>query len=271
MTKKIIVAAVVLFVGFWVVKKTQVCSYACAIFSNGAESVRKQIPRDLELSRVKNEIAHMDRDYQKLLRVIAERMANSKRLTEEISVAEVNRKDLAEKLAALTTAIEDGETPISYKDSKYATVAKAQARATRELNSLKQLDKTLASKKKMLEAEQRNLDALKDQLDKLVTQKREFEVRVAQLEAADAELQTITIKSPLKTDQGRVAEIKRTLDRIEHDILVDQNLAQLEDQYGSKIDGATPAAQPAPAINVQEIKDYLQGKSSTAAKVAQTK
>jgi septal ring factor EnvC (AmiA/AmiB activator) len=271
MTKKIIVAAVVLLVGFWVVKKTQVCSYASAIFSNGAESVRKQIPRDLELSRVKNEIAHMDRDYQKLLRVIAERMANIKRLNEEVAAAEVNRKDLAEKLTALTTAIEDGETPISYKDSKYATLAKAQARASRELTLLKQLDKTLASKKKMLEAEQRNLDALKDQLDKLVTQKREFEVRVAQLEASEAELQTTMIKTPLKRDEGRVAEIKKTLDRIEHDQIVEQNLHQLEEQYGPKIDGATPAVQSAPAVNVQEIKDYLQGKSNTAAKVAQNK
>src|SRR6202011_3117614 len=117
----------------------------------------------------------------------------------------------AEKLSALTTAIEDNEQLIIYKDTKYTSLPKAQARANRELNSLKQLDKTLASKKKMLEAEQRNLDALKDQLDKLVTQKREFEVRVAELEASEAELQTSMIKTPLKRDEGRVAEIKKTL------------------------------------------------------------
>jgi chromosome segregation ATPase len=270
MTKKIIVAAVVLLVGAWLVKKTQVCSYAAAFFRNGAEHARAQIPRQLELDRIEGEIARMDKDYQKLLRVIAERMVSIKKLNEEITVAEVNRKDMAESLLSLTQAIEAKELPISYKGAKYTTTAKAEATAVRELAELKRLDQKMTSKKKTLEAEQRNLDALKDQLDKLVTQKHEFEVRVATLRANQAELDALVVKSPLKNDQGRVADIKKTLDRIEHEQNVDIQTHVLENQYGTKIDGNNPNARPASPVNLQEIRDYVQGTpSGKDTKVAQ--
>jgi chromosome segregation ATPase len=271
MTKKIIVAAIVLLVGAVVVKKANLCSYATAVFNNGAERVRHEIPRDLELARVKSEIGKMDRDYQKLLRAIAERMASTKKLSEEVAMGEANRKELVDSLSALAKAIEEKEAPIRYQGFTYQTTAKAEAKAARELTVLKQLDKSLASKKKMLDAEQRNLDALRDALDKLVTQKREFEVRVAQLEAAQAELDAVAVKSPLKTDESRVADIKRTLDEIEYGVNVDRQLIELQEQYGSKIDNSTANVQQPSAVNLQEIHDYLQGKAAKPAKVAQGK
>jgi hypothetical protein len=272
MTKKIIVAAVVLLVGAWVVKKTQVCSYATAVFKSGAEQVRSRIPRELELSRVKNEISQMDRDYQKLLRVIAERMASTKKLTAEVAVAEANRKEMADSLLALSDAIEAKETPIAYKGVNYSTTTKAEGKAARELTLLKQLDKSLASKKKVLDAEQRNLDALKDQLDKLVTQKREFEVRVAQLEANQAEIDALATKSPLQTDEGRVAEIKKILDEIQHGQEIDIYQRELEGQYGSKIEGSTAGVPQTQSVNVQDIRNYVQNPSSAKqTKVAQSK
>jgi chromosome segregation ATPase len=272
MTKKIIVAAVVLLVGAWVVKKTQVCSYATAVFKSGAEQVRSRIPRELELSRVKNEISQMDREYQKLLRVIAERMASTKKLTAEVAVAEANRKEMADSLLALSDAIEAKETPIAYKGINYSTTAKAEGKAARELTLLKQLDKSLASKKKVLEAEQRNLDALKDRLDKLVSQKREFEVCVAQLEANQAEIDAQHTMSPPKADDTLVADIKNSLDRLRFDMEVDMNLMQIESQYGSKIDSSTAGTPQTQSVNVQDIRNYVQNPSSAKqTKVAQSK
>jgi chromosome segregation ATPase len=270
MTKKIIVGAVILLAAAWVVNKTRVCSYAKAIFHNGAEQVRGQIPRELELARIKNEIGQMDRDYQKLLRVMAERVTRAKELNKEVVVLEANRKELAANLLTLSEAIEAKETTISYRGETY-NLANAQTKASRELNNLKQLDKTLASKKKILEAEERNVDALKDQLDKLVSQKREFEVRVAELEANETELAATKIQFPVRTDEGRVADIKKTLDRIEHEQNVDVAQHELEKNYGTKIDGTNPPAQVGTPANVEEIRNYLQGKAGKDTKVAQSK
>jgi len=196
MTKKIIVAAVILLVGAWAVKKTHVCNYATAWLKNSEEHVRGQIPREVQLKEIENEIAKMDRDYQKHLRVIADKMVSIKELNQEIAVAELNRKGLADSLFTLTKAIEAKEVPISYKDANYATVAKAEVKAEREFTTLQQLDKTLGSKKKLLEAEERNLDALKDHLDKLVAQRDAFKLRLTVLRANEAELKAVHQDAP---------------------------------------------------------------------------
>jgi chromosome segregation ATPase len=271
MTKKIIVAAVVLLVGAVVVKKTNLCSYAGALFRNGAERVRQEIPFDLEMARVKGEIGKMDRDYQKLLRVIAERIAKTKKLSEEIANGEANRKEMAENLASLAKAIEEKEAPISYKGFVYQTTAKAADKAARELTELKSLDKSLALKKKELVAEQRKLDAHREQLEKLVAQKREFEVTVVELEATQAELDALATQTPIHTDDGRVADIKRTLQRLKYNQDVDIELHKLEEKYGSNIDNSKANVQQPPAPNLQEVHDYLQGKTGKATKVAQGK
>jgi septal ring factor EnvC (AmiA/AmiB activator) len=261
MMKKILVAAVVLVVGACVAKKTHAWNHlkdwvrTCA-----SEKEHGDKQRDQELAEVKKKIAAMDRGYQKLLRSIAEKMVSTKSLAEEIKTAEANRKELADGLATLTEDIEAKAVPISYKGDSFATTAKAEAKASRELTLLKQLDKSLVSKKKMLDAEQRNLDALKDQLDKLVTQKRTFEVRVAELEAAEAELKAVKIQSPTKIDEGEVAGIKKMLDRIEHGQTVDKTHHDLENQYGSKIDTSTAGVDQTPSTTVvQDARNYLEG------------
>jgi hypothetical protein len=204
------------------------------------EVVAVNAPPKVTVEPTPGDIAALDRAYQKLLRSIAEKMVGARSLTEEIKTAEANRKELADNLAALVEALEAKETPINYKGVSYPTAAKAQAKASRELTLLKQLDMSVGSKKKMLEAEQRNLDALKDQLDKLVTQKRASEI-----------------------DEGQVAEIKKLLDRIEHSQKVDKTRDDLENQYGSKIEGGTAGVEQNSSSNVvRDVRDYLEGKQS---------
>jgi len=262
MTKKIIVGAVILLAAAWVVKKTQVCSYAKTIFQNGAQQVRGQIPRELELARIENEIGQLDNDYRKQLRTIAEKMTAIKKLNQDIANTEVSRKERADSLVALTQAIEGKKTPIEYNGLVYTSLANAEKKADTEFQTLQRQDRTLESLKKTLEAEQSNLAALKDQLDKLVTQKHEFQVRVAQLRADEARLQAARTKTPLKVDDSRVADIKNALDRIEQEQDVDHNERAVADQYGATIDNHTPAVRISPPVNLQKIRDYVQGKQS---------
>jgi chromosome segregation ATPase len=274
MMKKFLVVAAIVVVGVVVAKKTHAWTCARDMVKNALADKEREKSRTQELAEAKKKIAAMDKGYQKLLRSIAEKMVSVKTLTEEIKTAEVNRKELFDGLTGLTESIEAKETPISYKGESYPTPAKAEAKANRELTLLKQLDKSLGSKKKLLEAEQRTLDALKDGLDKLVTQKRTFEVRVAELEAREAELQAAKIQSPTKIDEGEVADIKKLLDRVEHGQAVDTTVGDLEKQYGSKIDTSTAGVeQSSSGTVVQDFQAYRDGnqnkKSGKDTKVAQ--
>jgi chromosome segregation ATPase len=270
MTKKIVIAAVIVVAGLWLVKKTQVCSYASMLVARGQETVRQQIPRDFQLARAKNEIQRLDRDYQGLLGPIAERKAAVKKLEREINNTTSKLQEQREALVALTKAIDAKEAQIVYNGATYS-LERAKTKLQREFATFKKMESQLATKEKLLEAQQKNLVATLDQLDKLVTQKRQLEVRLAELEAEEETLAAARIQSPVATDDGRVAEIKRILDDIEHRQSVETQLHQLQQTYGSKIGDATPSVE-GPAANFTEIRDYLEGKTTpSGAKVAQGK
>ncbi|HYV38242.1 MAG TPA: hypothetical protein VE988_21340 [Gemmataceae bacterium] len=269
MCKKIAVGVVIALACLWVARKTQFCSYASTLIAQGKEHVRGQVPRDLELARVQHEIQQLDRDYQALLGPIAERMASVKKLEREITTAKANQQEQRENLLTLTKAVESNDMPVSYCGSTY-NLDQAKVKLAREFATFKKLEAHLASKEKLLDAETKNLAATRDQLDKLVSQKREFEIRLAQLEAEEATLKVTRIKTPLATDDGRVADIKNTLDRIEHGQAVEVQKHELQQQYGSKISDAQPAVSTG-TVDVGAIRDYLEGVSGVATKVAGNK
>lgn len=213
----------------------------------------------MELARVQHEIQQLDRDYQGLLGPIAEKMASIKRLDREIASARANHQEQRKNLLALTAAIDARESQISYHESNY-TLDQAKVKLAKDFAIFRKLEANLTTKEKLLEAENRNLAAIRDQLDKLTSQKREFEIRVATLEAEEATLQVTRIQTPLITDEGRVADIKNTLDRIEHGQNVEQMEHVLQQQYGSKIGDAQPQVQVR-TVDLDGIRDYLQGKT----------
>jgi len=267
MCKKIALGVIVALVGLWVVQKTHVASYAATLFAKGKDTVRGQIPRGLELARVQHEIQQLDRDYQGLLGPIAEKMAAIKKLDREIATAKDNLQEQRKDLLALTNAVDARETLITCGSVNYS-LDQAKVKLARDFATFKKLEAHMASREKLLEAENRNLAATRDQLDKLISQKREFEIRLAQLEAEEATLEVARIRTPLVTDEGRVADIKKTLDRIEQAQNVEQFEHVLGQQYGTKIGDAQPEAQPR-AVDLNEIRSHLQGKSGSEAKVVQ--
>jgi chromosome segregation ATPase len=269
MFKKITVGVVLALACRWVVRKTELVSYGSTLIARGKESVRKQIPRDLELARAQHEIQQLDRDYRGLLGPIAEKMAAVKRLEREISTAQDNLQLQRDHLLALTQAVETKQTQITCDGNTYS-LDHAKVKLARDFATFKKLETHLASKEKLLDAETKNLTATRDQLDKLMTQKREFEIRVAQLDAEEAALKVARIKTPLQSDNGRVASIKKTLDRIEHGQTVEQYQHQLQQQYGTKIGDAQPSVSTT-TLDLNEIRDYLEGRATSTAKSGQSK
>ena len=146
----------------------------------------------------------------------------------------------------------------------------AKVRLAKDFANFRKLEANLTTKEKLLEAESKNLAAIRDQLDKLTSQKREFEIRLATLEADEATLRVARIQTPLVTDDGRVADIKNTLDRIEHSQNVEQNEHILQQTYGSKIGDAQPQTQLR-SVDLDGIRDYLQGNKADSNKVVDNK
>jgi hypothetical protein len=265
MTKKIVVGVLVALACVWAVKKTHVCSYAQTLIKEGRDQVRSQVPRQFELARVRDQIDNLDRDYQDLFGPVAEKTALVKRLDREIQTARASLAAQRESLLALTTAVDARTSFINYDGSKYS-LEQAKVKLAREFATFKKLEITLDTREKQLEAERVVLAATREQLDKLITQKRKFEIDLAKLEAAEATLQVTAIQVPLPTDNSRVADIQATLKQIEERQNVEHERRNLTQQYGTKISDAPAASTLLPEATVQEIRDYLEGRSSKVVK-----
>src|SRR5215510_8524409 len=82
--KKLVVVGLLVLGGLFVLKKTNLCSYATTLWSNGRAALKKQIPRQFEIDRVRNEIERLDADVRALLTPIAEKQALIQRLERDI-------------------------------------------------------------------------------------------------------------------------------------------------------------------------------------------
>jgi hypothetical protein len=266
MTKKLIVGGLILVACLWVAKRTHFCSYANTIIAKGREQLRQEIPRDLEIARVKNEIQRLDQDYQALLGPIAEKKAAVRRMQDNVDAARVNLSDRRAALLALTNAIEAKERLITFQNGQYS-LDQAKVKLARGYADFKKLEVNLATQEKLLDAERQNLAATLEQLGKLVDQKRAFEIEVAQAEADEAVLQVQSIGSPLKTDDSRVADIASSLKEIRERQDAHRERILLQQTYGSKIGDAVPSA---PTItDLHAIRNDLEGRASPSSKVAQ--
>jgi hypothetical protein len=269
MTKKLVVGGLILVACLWVAKKTHFCSYASTIIASGKDRFRQEIPRSLEIARVKNEIQRLDRDYQDLLGPIAEKKVEVRRLENEVNTTKARASERREALLALTNAIDSKEKFINYENSQYS-LDQARVRLAKDYASFKKMEVNLATKEKLLEAQRQNLAATIDQLTKLVDQKREFEIAVAQIEADEAVLGAQSLVIPLKTDEGRVADINNTLKDLKQAQEREQEERLLQQQFGSKIGDAPQSVVPVGDLNA--IRDHLEGRVATpATKVAQGK
>ena len=128
---------------------------------------------------------------------------------------------------------------------------------------------SLKTRDQLLKAQQQSLQLAHEQLRRIAEQKGHFEARLAQLAATEEYLGLQQISSPLRIDEGRVADIKNTLDAIEQDQETAKEHRILEEQYGTR---PNRAAEPCcPTVNTQEIRTFLGVPTNGQPKVASSK
>jgi chromosome segregation ATPase len=271
--KKLVVIGLLVLGGLWVVNTDAVANskvgrWFRTLWAKGQASIESQlqIPRADEIARVREEVKKLDADIRGLLGPIAEKQAAINRLDREIKTARENLNTQRERLVALTQKVDAGTEQVSV-DGENISLDEAKARLNHEFSLFKSRDANFKSREKLLAAQKQNVRYAHQQLTKILEQKREFEVRLAQLEAAEENLNLQQIASPLRVDPGRIADIKNTLDAIQQGQEVERQKRLLEEQYGTKLSNGTPPAST-PTVNMQEIRSFLGVPASTPTKVA---
>jgi len=253
--KKLLVIGLVVMAGLWVVRKTNLVSYAGTLWTTVRQEAKAQVPTKFELDRIRHEIARMDGDIRGMVSPIAEHMATISKLRRDIQHNEGSLAEQKTTLLSITAALKEGEEQVSYKGSR-VPAERLRRQLQRDFNSFKLLETQLGTQRKLLAAKEKTLEGAREQLNKLIAKKRDFEVRVAQLEAEEQLLTVARTGTNLSVDESRATEIQEALNGVEHRQEVERNKIVLT--TGDPVTEGLPA-QDQPTASVDEIRDYLQG------------
>lgn len=258
--KKVLIIGLIVVGGFFLVRKTHLCSYAGTLWSRVGTEAKNQVPTKFELDRIRHEIARMDSDIKGMLSPIAENMAAVKRLNRDIDTTRVRLGEQKTTLLTMTHDLESNPQFISYGGERYSA-DRVRNKLDRDFASYKRCESKLKSQEKLLEAKERSLSATREQLNKLIAKRREFEVRLGQLEADEETLQIARIGSRgIQLDDSRATEIEAALAEIEkrHDV----QREELELMNGPLASDIIPVQEhDRPRVDVNTVRNYLQNGS----------
>jgi chromosome segregation ATPase len=261
--KKLLVIGLIVVGALFVLKKTNVCSYAGTLWSRVRHEATVQVPTKFELDRIRHEIARLDTDIRDMLSPIAENMAAVKRLKRDIEATRGRLGEQKTTLLTMTRDLESNPKCITYAGEQYSADT-IRRKLERDFASYKSCEAKLKSQEKLLEAKERALSATREQLNKVIAKRREFEVRLAQLEADEETLQIARIGAKeIPVDNNRAAEVEAALREIERRHDVEREKLQLLN--GPLASDVIPVHEGArTGVDLNEVRNYLEGSTPDA-------
>ncbi len=165
-------------------KTTNVSSYVSTLWSQARVAAKQSVPTKFEIDRIRNDIASLDQDLDRMIRPIAEHKVNVEKLRKDVVRDEEKLAEQKKVLLDATAAVKaakKGDTLIY--GAKGFTVEQVKTRIGIDFKSYERFEANVSAQKKLLESKEGTLRAAQEQLTTFISKKREFEVQLAQLEA----------------------------------------------------------------------------------------
>lgn len=218
--------------GLLVASQTRLGDYAEVYWSKLTTRAQKQVPVEAQLERVKLQVEKLVPDMERNKGLLAEEYAAVKSLAKEIADTE---EKLAKQLRGIQNMTEDlktGKSTLVY-DGKEYPAERIKAKLTRDLDSYKACEESLASRKQVLAAREKTVETIKQQLAAMNEQKRDLEVQIAQMET---ELQSVKLaesRNKFQIDDTRLSDIKQSLADVQRQLEVRKNKVTVDAEFAS--------------------------------------
>jgi peptidoglycan hydrolase CwlO-like protein len=225
------------------------------------------IPTRFELERIRNEIANLDHDVNRMIRPVAEYKVQIDRMRKDVERTQANVDEQRKVLLGMTEDLRNNPMSVNYAGREYPA-DQVRHKLNKDFDSFKRLEANLKTQRKLLDAKENSLRASQDQLAKVITKKRDYELRLAQLEAEEETLNVARIgNSRLKLDDSRATQIDAGLAEIEkrHDV----ERAQIELEASGALTDHIPVHQRGP-VDLQTIRNHLQNPIPAAPEAPET-
>jgi chromosome segregation ATPase len=268
--RKIATVGVVVAGGLLVLSWAGLSSYPATAFKNFRQSLKKQVPLEFEIERLRHQVSQLVPDMKKNLSTMAEQMVAVKNLRDEVTITRAKLADQKDSILAMTRDVESGTATISYHGHDYSR-SRIRDKLARDFKSYQMAEEGVKSKEKLLEAREKELDASREQLAELKNEKQELEVALARMEAELKTLRLAQSRSKFQFDNSRLSQCKATLAEIRNRLQVEKTAADLEGDFANDAIKVEKKTETSVTDQVQEIKGYFGEGTRDDGKVAEKK
>jgi chromosome segregation ATPase len=232
MCRKLLITAVAVVVGLFLVKKTELGSLMNVWWKDARASLERQVPPEVQIKQLKDEIAQIDKDIQKNLGRLAKQEADFEDLEKKVATLRGLQEERKTNIRAMMDKIKEAGTErVSYNGRKYRP-----SELTRKL----ELTVSLYDSKKeqvkgmenLLQSKKRTLEVSRQRIYEIHTQKEELTTLVAKLETQVELLKLKQTESAVQLDDSHLGRCKDLVSRIERRLAEETKLTQLQQEFG---------------------------------------
>ena len=232
MLKKILLGSALTASAGGLLLGTSAYSYVKTGVHSLRDSVKDQIPIEVEIKRARELITDLKPEIASNLKLIAREEVEVAKLQREVNVKQTSLSKSKDSILKLKEDLQSGVRYVTYQGKKYSIEQVRQDLGDR-FKHHQSLEATSEKLVKILDARERNLIAARRKLDEMLAAKRELEVQVENLQARLTMVQVAQAGNQFAVDDGAIGQVRQALDEIATRIDVAEKLASVVDEIGS--------------------------------------
>jgi chromosome segregation ATPase len=255
LVKKVTIGAVIVAAGLMVLSWAGLSSYPAAAFGKVRAAVKKQVPLEFEIERLRHQVAQLVPDMKKNISAIAEMTVAVENLREDVVTGRANLEKQQDNVLTMSKELETGATTVSYR-GREISAARLKEKLSNDFAAYQHNEAELKTKEKLLDAKERELNAAREQLTVMKSQKQEMELEVARIEAELKTLRAAQAKSKYCVNNTSLDKCKATLTDIRNRLKIEKTATQLHDEFEGEGTVGQKKTKSAKELT-EEIKTYF--------------
>jgi len=252
MCKKLGVTALVIVAALFVLHKLDLLNYAKVGWHNMKDGVKKSIPPEVKIQRLRDEIVKLPAAERQTRSQIASEMVEVKKLREQITEAKANLDKREVALKDLKGELEKGTAFVTLDNQKIPR-EKVEASLARQWKSFKTAKEAVKSQEDLLKSREEALEVAKAKLDTMQDKRKEMEAKVEKMDLELRKLRLAQTRHDVAIDDSKLAEVTKLADEI--DTQIKTQVTELNLQKGADTDEAVRQALDRQAQTNQAMKE----------------
>lgn len=255
MKRLVLIAAILGIVGLVVAKNTHLSSCIYTVTKMAEKQLKGSISPEFEIERLKNEIARLDSDVDRLIQQEAEMAVDLDSFKNKLKGREETLKQTKVNLVEFATKVKNSDSGFQFINVSYTPVT-ANKKLAADFQLYQSQEASVQSLRNLIAAKEKQYNSLVHKRNTFVTQKQTFQANVEQLEADWAELKNESNAPVSSFDTDRVAMIETGINELKRTIAIKQKEAEIRSEIPSF--ATSPAEATEPQIDPDVVLNALQ-------------